>query len=163
HLGEAERALVLAEQVLDRQRATGSATDEAIVLRALALAQLGRVDDAVASMEAVEVTDFPFGRAARALVRALAGDGPGALTDAAAVLACRNPTYFGRSVALLATALAPADHADPARRDRARDELGTLANQVGDATFLGVVEALNGGRPPSRDGGGQPRDGWQRM
>ncbi len=163
HLGQAERALVLAEQVLDRQRATGSATHEAMVLRALALAQLGQIDDAAATIETVDVSDFPFCRAARALVRALVGDGPGALADAAAVESARSPTYFDRSLALLATVLAPRDGAAVEHRERAREQLAVLANEVGDATFLGVVDALNGGRAGSPEGNGRPRDGWQRM
>lgn len=164
HLGHAERGLVLTEQVLDRQRSTGSATHEAMVLRALALTQLGEIDEAATSIETVDVTDFPFGLAARALVRAVAGDGPGALVDAAGVRVARNPTYFDRSLALLAEVLASSVDADgAARREQARRELHALANQVGDASLLAINEALNGGPPPPRDGGGQGRDGWYRM
>jgi tetratricopeptide (TPR) repeat protein len=163
HLGDAERALVLTEQVLDRQRATGAATAEAMVLRSLALAQLGQIDAAIASIDTVEVTDFPFGQAARALVRSLAGD-PAGSEDARTVLSGRSPTYFDRALALLAVAMAPADPVDPGRREQARQELRSLAHQVGDAAFIGVSDALAGAAPPSTSLGESPiRDGWQRM
>ena len=44
------------------------------MLLALASFQVGDVDEAVAAIEQVDVDDFPFGLAARALVRAVAGD-----------------------------------------------------------------------------------------
>ena len=79
HLGDADQALVLSEQVIARHHAMGSSDAEAVVIRSLALSQLGRIDEAMASIEAVDVADFPFGQSARALVRALAGDPAGAL------------------------------------------------------------------------------------
>ena len=161
HLGDAERALVLTEQVLDRQRATGAATDEATVLRALALTQLGEVDEATSSIETIDVSDFPFGLAARALVRAAGGDAAGALADAAALADVRNPTYFDRSLALLASVLAQIDVGDEAGRERAVRDLRALASGVGDVAFLGALEALVGEPADSARPGG--RDGWARL
>jgi tetratricopeptide (TPR) repeat protein len=163
HLGDAERALVLTEQVLDRQRATGSATVEAVVLRALALVQLGEVDEATASIEQIDVTDFPFGQAARALVRAVTGDAEGALADAAGVEATRNPTYFDRSLALLGATLASAHRGDEIGRERSLAALRTLAGDVGDVSFLGVVEALSGEASRASAPTVAGRDGWQRI
>ncbi len=85
HLGDGEQALVLSEQVLARHHAMGASDAEAIVVRSLALSQLGRIDEALAAIEDVDVDDFPFGRSARALVRALADDPEGAQADAEAV------------------------------------------------------------------------------
>ena len=74
HLGGGEQALHLAEQVIERNQATGTSQHEALVLLALANLQVGDVDQAVAAIEQVDIDDFPFGLAARALVRAVAGD-----------------------------------------------------------------------------------------
>ena len=64
------------------------------MLLALALCQLGRVDEALAAIERVAVDDFPFGLGARALVRAVAGESVGALEDADAVEVMRGASYF---------------------------------------------------------------------
>ena len=79
----------------------GASDAEAIVVRSLALSQLGRIDEALASIEAVDVEDFPFGQSARALVRALAGDRRGRARDAEAVERAAGASYFDRSVACL--------------------------------------------------------------
>ena len=74
HLGYGEQVLTLAEQIIERNRETGTNADEAYVLLALAHCQLGDVDEAMAAIEEVDVDDFPFGLGARALVRAVAGE-----------------------------------------------------------------------------------------
>ena len=56
HLGAGEQALTLAEQVIERNEVTGANTSEASVLLALAEAQVGRLEDALAVIEQVPST-----------------------------------------------------------------------------------------------------------
>jgi len=141
HLGQADRALLLADQVMERQLATGADTAEATVLRSLALAQLGEVDTAATAIEDIAVEDFPFGAAARALVRVLAGDVERGQADAAAVETMRSPSYLDLAIARLAAVMAAPGGTE---RERARESFAQLATSVGDITLLAVLDALDG-------------------
>lgn len=154
HLGRADAARELADQVLERLPRTGSLPSEVTVLRALALAQQGEVDDALIAVESLDVTDFPFGRAGRALVRALAGDEVGARSDASALDDEFEPSYFDRALARLALVLIEAP--ESSERWRAVESFRELVAAVGDAPFLAVADALMG-EPVDRT------SGWIRM
>jgi len=160
HLGDAQQALVLSEQVLARHHAMGASDGEAIVVRSLALSQLGRADEALASIEAIDVEDFPFGQAARALVRALVGDAEGAHCDAEAVERAAGASYFDRAVACLAGVVAALGADDSARRRHWFEQLRTIATNAGDTVFLGLTQAL--AREPANipDSLGE---GWKRI
>ena len=160
HLGDGEQALVLAEQVLERHQATGASDGEAIVVRSLALCQLGRADEALAAIEAIDVDDFPFGQAARALVRAVAGDAEGAHCDAEAVERAAGASYFDRAVACLGGVVAALGADDSARRRHWFEQLRTIATNAGDTVFLGLTQAL--AREPANipDSLGE---GWKRI
>ncbi len=108
HLGAGEQALTLAEQVIERNESTGTMQGEAYVLLALAQCQVGRFDEALATIEQIPVDDFPFGLATRALVRAVAGEVEGALDDAEAVEITHGASYFDLALARLAGVLAAA-------------------------------------------------------
>jgi len=142
HLGEAERALVLVEQVMERNRATGSANNEATVVRAVALCQLARFEDALSAIESIEVEDFPFGQSARALVRALNGDGAGAIRDAEAVESMRGPSYFDLGLARLGATLGAGALGDARARQVWLERLATTASTAGDVVFVGLAQAL---------------------
>jgi class 3 adenylate cyclase/tetratricopeptide (TPR) repeat protein len=142
HLGDAEQALVLSEQVLARHHAMGASDAEAIVVRSLALSQLGRIDEALAAIEGVDVDDFPFGRSARALVRALADDPEGAQADAEAVEGAPGASYFDRSVACLGGVVASLRTDDAVRRRHWFEQLRAIATSAGDTVFLGLTQAL---------------------
>ena len=142
HVGGAERAVDLAEQVLERHRSTGTAQHEAWVLLALARCQVGDVDGAMAAIESIDVDDFPFGQAGRALVRAMAGDVSAALADAAAVEEVRGASYFDVALARLAGVLAADRMGDAAESRRWLDLLGSLASSVGDVVFVSIAQAL---------------------
>ena len=116
HLGGGEQALHLAEQVIERNRTTGTSQHEALVLLALANLQVGDVDQAVAAIEQVDIDDFPFGLAARALVGAVAGDSAAALADAEGVEATRGASYFDLAIGRLAGVLACGRAGDAERR-----------------------------------------------
>ena len=74
HLGQGELAVTLAEQVLERAATSGMSPDEGYVLLTLGRCQIGDADGALEAIEHVDVEDFPFGRSARALARAIGGD-----------------------------------------------------------------------------------------
>ena len=143
HLGAGEQALTLAEQVIERNRETGTNQDEAHVLMALAQCQLGRVEEAMVAIERVTVDDFPFGLAARALVRAVAGDLAGALADAEAVEATHGASYFD-------LALGPPRRragGGPGRRRGAQPALARPARPPG---VVGRRRRVRGHRPAPR-------------
>jgi tetratricopeptide (TPR) repeat protein len=142
HLGAGEQALNLTEQVIERNIETGTNQNEASVLLALARCQLGLVDEAMAAIEEVTTDDFPFGLATRALVRAVAGELPGALADAEAVERTRGASYFDLAIARLAGVLASERAGDAAGRRRWLDQLGSLASTVGDVVFVAVAHLL---------------------
>ena len=142
HLGNAEQALVLSEQVLARHHAMGASDGEAVVVRSLALSQLGRADEALAGIEELDVADFPFGQSARALVRALTGDAEGAQSDAEAVAEATGASYFDRAVACLGGVVAALHADDATRRRRWFEQLRAIASNAGDTVFLGLTQAL---------------------
>jgi class 3 adenylate cyclase/tetratricopeptide (TPR) repeat protein len=165
HLGGAEQALTLAEQVIERNEETGTNQNEAHVLMALAHCQLGQVDEAMAAIEHVSVDDFPFGLGARALVRAVAGDTAEALVDAAAVETSRGASYFDLALGRLAGVLAAGRAGDETASRQWLDQLGTLASSVGDVVFVAIAQLLND-RPPAGEGtpGEAPlAGGWRRI
>jgi class 3 adenylate cyclase/tetratricopeptide (TPR) repeat protein len=142
HLGDAEQALVLAEQVLARHHAMGASDAEAVVVRSLALSQLARVDEAVAAIEEIDVEDFPFGQAARSLVRALAGDHAGAQSDAEAVENASGASYFDLALGRLGGVVAALRTDDVSLRRHWFEQLRSIATGAGDVIFVGLSQAL---------------------
>ena len=145
HLGAGEQALTLAEQVIERNVETGTTQDEAHVLQALAECQLGRHEEAMVSIERVAIEDFPFGQAARALVRAVAGDVTGALADADSVEATHGASYFDLAIGRLAGVLAASRDGDEVRSRHWLDLLGRLASSVGDVVVIAIAQLLEDG------------------
>ncbi|MET0326033.1 MAG: AAA family ATPase, partial [Ilumatobacteraceae bacterium] len=162
HLGAGEQALQLAEQVIERNQATGTRQAEAVVLLALAHCQHGNVDQAMAAIEQVDIADFPFGLAARALVRAVAGDADPALADAEAVERTRGASYFDLALGRLAGVLACLRAGDATAADRWLDQLSTLASSVGDVVFIAIAQLLND-RPGTADEPAPLAPGWRRI
>ena len=165
HLGAGEQALTLAEQVIERNTETGTTQDEAYVLMALAQCQLGRVDEAMASIERVTIDDFPFGLAARALVRAVAGELTGALADAEAVEATRGASYFDLALARLAGVLAAGRAGDEVASGRWQEQLGSLASSVGDVVFVAIAQLLldRGAAEASANESSPLAPGWRQI
>ncbi len=163
HLGMGEQALTLAEQVIERNEATGTTLDEAYVLMALARCQVGQIDQAMADIERIGVDDFPFGRGARALVRAVAGDVAGALDDAAVVETIRGASYFDLALGRLAGVLAAGRAGDDVAGRHWLDQLGALASSVGDVVFVAMVQLLHD-RPSADSATSSPlAPGWRRI
>ena len=169
HLGDGNDALLLADQVIERAHAVGAADAEATVLRTLALCQVGRIDEALAAADSITVEEFPFGRAARAVVRALSGDTAGALEDADAVELIHGASYFDVGLARVGGVLAVAVSDDADERRTRLDALSSIATSAGDVVFVGVAKQLAArwdGRPleGAPDIATPPlRDGWMRI
>ena len=119
--------------------------NEAWVLLALARCQTGDVDGAMAAIEQVDIDDFPFGQAGRALVRAVAGDVDGARADAEEVERARSASYFDLAVARLGGALAADRAGDVDESRRWLDLLTSLASSVGDVVFVAIAQVLREG------------------
>ena len=164
HLGQGELAVTLAEQVLERAVTSGMSPDEGYVLLTLGRCQIGDADGALAAIEHVDVEDFPFGRSARALARAIGGDHDGAIEDAEQVDQERGASYFDLSVARLAGVIA-CDRAGNVRGSRRwLDSLTSLASSVGDVVFVAVAQRLH--ERPVSETGSEPSTlaaGWRRV
>ena len=164
HLGQGELAVTLAEQVLERAATSGMSPDEGYVLLTLGRCQIGDADGALEAIDHVDVEDFPFGRSARALARAIGGDHDGAIEDAEQVEQERGASYFDLSVARLAGVIA-CDRAGNVRGSRRwLDSLTSLASSVGDVVFVAVAQRLHD-RPVSETAS-EPSTlaaGWRRV
>ena len=165
HLGAGEQALTLAEQVIERNEVTGANTSEASVLLALAEAQVGRLEDALAVIEQVPVEDFPFGLATRALVRAAAGDPAEALGDADELAVTHGASYFDLALGRVAGVLAAGRVGDDVVSQHWLDQLAALASSVGDVVFIAMAQVL-ADHPGTADGeiASSPlAPGWRRI
>jgi class 3 adenylate cyclase/tetratricopeptide (TPR) repeat protein len=105
HLGLGERALTISEQALDRSVAMGADGSESRITLALALCQVGRADEALATLDDVENLT-PYLCAVRALARASTADAVGAIDDAELVWADSGASYLDRVMAGTAAAAA---------------------------------------------------------
>ena len=144
HLGDAEQALVLSEQVLARHHAMGASDGEAVVVRSLALSQLGRADEALAGDRGRSTS--PTSRSASRRGRWCApspATPKGAQSDAEAVERSRPgpATSTGPSPAS-AGLWQPCDADDATRRRHWFEQLRTIATNAGDTVFLGLTQAL---------------------
>ncbi|MGI9029895.1 MAG: ATP-binding protein [Ilumatobacteraceae bacterium] len=155
HLGQGEQTVRLAEQVLERNLASGTSSNEAYVLLGLGRLQCGDLDGAMAAVEELDVEDFPFGQAARGLVRVVAGDVEDGRADAQAVEVARGASYFDVALARLATVLAEERAGDDAAP--ALERLASLAATVGDVAFLSITQRLQDGTTETL------ADGWSRV
>ena len=164
HLGQGELAVTLAEQVLERAATSGMSPDEGYVLLTLGRCQIGDADGALEAIDHVDVEDFPFGRSARALARAIGGDHDGAIEDAEQVEQERGASYFDLSVARLAGVIA-CDRAGNVRGSRRwLDSLTSLASSVGDVVFVAVAQRLH--ERPVSETASEPSTlaaGWRRV
>ncbi len=123
HAGDGARALALVDEALDRVEVMEGGSDEPLVVKAVALAQLGRLDQAIAVLAHLPepTRSHPFARTAAALVAALDGRPDDALADATAVAAADGATYLDRCLAQVAAGAALVALGRP---DEARHELG---------------------------------------
>lgn len=140
HRGDAERTLVRAEDAIARTPDGGAPPGEPRIIKAIALAQLGRVAEAQATLDALEGDlDHPFALTAMALVAIARGDAEAAAEHAAKVLDAVGGTYLDRLLAGLASAAAAAALGDIRLCRRRFADIVDIAMQTGDVISYALV------------------------
>lgn len=142
HAGDARVALDTIGRAEDDMVTRGTGHFEATVIRAIACAQLGMVDEAVAAIESLsaEVRTFPFAGAASALVQWLAGDPVAALREAAAVTAAPGASYLDRAIAAVGASGAYSSLADVDSAMAILDNSLTESLAIGDVVAIALLQ-----------------------
>ena len=162
HLGDPDRAVSFARQAAERALDTGAATAEIAAVLAVGLCQAGRGDEALAVLDPIDVTDMPFGRAARALARAITGDPVGALADADVAWTLDGVTYLDRTMAGIAATGAAASTGDSDTAGEWLGRVAEIAESSGDVVAARITRYCGHrvlGLPASGDAAGLGR-GW---
>ena len=164
HLGLGDRAVVLAESAQERIVSTGANPAESRVTLALALCQVGRIEDALTALLGVEV-DFPYAYAVRSLASAALGDHDAAVRDAEAVDADEGATYLDRVYADVGGAAGHVGNGDLEAALNRLDRAVEVAAETGDVVASGLAERARstlGGEGGSL-GPGPLGPGWTRL
>ena len=170
HRGDGATAEGLVERAIAQMVDMRAGSFEALVVRAIAQAQQGRLDEALVTIEQVDETsvDHPFAMVGRALVHALAGEAELAVEEAEVIASTPGSTYLDRAIAATAAAGAHArlGHAESAAAvlDQALEACLPVGDVVATAllqrTYLHVVGVAH------RSGAGEPSHlgpGWQQV
>jgi class 3 adenylate cyclase/tetratricopeptide (TPR) repeat protein len=169
HRGHGATALAMADRAITEIEQSGGNTNEAVVLRAAALAQLGRPEEALAAIETVADggEDHPFTRAVAALVSIAAGLPAEAIEHAEAVTHIEGATYLDQVFAYVAAAGAFAQEGDAEQAELSAEAAVARAMAVGDvvATALatGAYEAVTGRMHAAHDSRTPIGDGWEHV
>jgi class 3 adenylate cyclase/tetratricopeptide (TPR) repeat protein len=166
HRGDGTLATQLAERVVTEM---DIGTHEPLLIMAMGLALLGRLDDAFAALGkvAVDPMDNPFAGSTSTLVHALAGDDEGALAFAEAVIASRGASYLDQVIAFVAAAGAHAQRGDRAQAELTLEAAVARALGASDVVALALAtttfERLIGRTHPAADGRDALGAGWLRV
>ncbi len=138
HLGLGGRAVTISQQALERSAAMGSDESESTITLALALCQIGRADEALVLLDAVE-KDSPYLLSVRSLTRAVTADPSGSIDDADLVVADAGASYLDQVIADTAAAAAEMQRgAFDAALDRF-ERAGSTAKRAGDVVARELV------------------------
>jgi class 3 adenylate cyclase/tetratricopeptide (TPR) repeat protein len=147
HGGDGQRGLALSEQALDRMTMMQGGADEPHIVRALALAQIGRTDEAVGALSELDqvTASHPFATSTDIVLAALDGRPEDAVTEMDRFAGLAGSTYLDRVVAHVGAGSALASLGD---EDAARTELAAaveVALGAGDvvATSLACAAYLH--------------------
>ena len=142
HRGDGHVALQSADRGLAVMEARTSGSFEAVVVRTVALLQLGRVDDALTSLDSLDADamEHPFAQVAAALTLAASGDADGALAAADMVLATPGATYLDRAIAAVAAAGAHCSVGDRPAAEAVLDEAIVESLEVGDVVAVALLQ-----------------------
>ncbi|MEY4175842.1 MAG: hypothetical protein RI900_3007 [Actinomycetota bacterium] len=168
HRGNGATAAALAERSAELMRANGAEAAEASTVLALALAQQGRVDEAMVTIESLGDTadHHPFTGAVAALVHTLAHQSEAALDDAERVTHAEGATYLDEVFAYVAAAGAHARLGDIERARLSAEAALARSLAVGDviaiALAAGAFEAVTG-QPHDALDRTQLGEGWVRL
>ncbi len=166
HRGAGQVALTLAQRALTEMATSGGQAFEPTVILALAHAQLGQLDEALAAIESVPAFghEHPFTRAAAALLAAATGRPKEAIEHADAVTHLHGATYLDQVFAYVAAAGASAQLGDNEQAALAAEAAVARAIGVGDVVAIGlstgVYAAVTGQVHPAHDTRTQLGDGW---
>ncbi|MFZ4719847.1 MAG: ATP-binding protein, partial [Ilumatobacteraceae bacterium] len=169
HRGNASVALAMADRAIAQVDQNGTNPLEPTVVRAMALVQAGRAEEAVAAVESVADRSggHPFVHAVAALAYAAAGDAASGLDHAQALDALDGATYLDEVFAAVAAAGAWSQLGDAAQAAQAAQTAITRAVSVGDvvatAVATAVYQAVTGDTHPAHDDRTPIGDGWQRV
>lgn len=141
HAGDGARAVVLAQQAIDDQEQSGMAQHEPLVVRAVGLAQLGRLDSAIEALSPVlDRPDLdPFTRSAAALITSLAGETDEAERWAAGVDVAHGASYLDEVVAQVARSAARAGCGDASGAREAAARAVDVAVATGDVVAMALA------------------------
>jgi tetratricopeptide (TPR) repeat protein len=169
HRGQGSVAAAMAERALEEVRRSGGQAFEQVVLLAAAQVQLGRTEEALATIESVQEigADHPFTQAVSALVYTSAGQPTDALRCATAVSHAAGATYLDQVFAYVAAAGALAQQGDTTQAELTAEAAVARAMAVGDvvATALATAtfRAVTGRAHAAEDDRSQLGEGWERV
>lgn len=169
HRGQPAVALAAAERAIVEMEQNGSNAFEPGIVRAGALLQAGRVDEALVAIESLPPhrEDHPFTHAVAALVHMGAGDGVAAIEHAAIVAHADGATYLDRVFALVGAAGGHALEGDRVQAESAAEEAIATAMAVGDVVATGLATAtylaVTGHVHPAHDDRTPLGEGWDRV
>ena len=166
HRGNGNVAAAMAERALTEIEAIGGRVFEPMVVLALAYAQQGRTDEALATIECVPDfgADHPFTHAVSALIYTAVGQPAQAIEHTAAVAEAPGATYLDQVFAYVAAAGAHGQMSQAAQAELCAQAAVARAIGVGDvvATALATTtfHALTGLVHPAYDDRTPLGDGW---
>jgi len=144
HLGLGSRGVVIAEQAVESGNRMGADGAESRVTLALALCQVGRVDDALIVLDEVKRV-FPYGAAVGALAAALTGDSLRSIELADDVADDAEATYLDATIAEVAAAASEARLGDREASERRLERGACRAGEAGDVVAKELVSAVSAG------------------
>ncbi|MFM7685071.1 MAG: adenylate/guanylate cyclase domain-containing protein [Actinomycetota bacterium] len=168
HRGNATTAAALAERAVELMKANGAEVNEASTILALALAQQGRIDDALITIESLggAPEHHPFTGAVAALVHSLAHRPREAIEHARRVTAMEGATYLDEVFAHIAAAAAHAALDEPEQARQSAEAAMARSLAVGDVVAIalsaGAFEAATG-QPHDALDRTRLGDGWLRL
>jgi tetratricopeptide (TPR) repeat protein len=142
HHGDAQIALNMVERGLDTMESITTGTFEAIVVRVVAYAQLGRMDEALTALETIDPSalQHPFAQVALALAHSLSGDPEAAIAAADMVAHTPGSTYLDRAIAAVAAAGAHSALGDRAGAQAVLREALAECLEVGDVVATTLLQ-----------------------
>jgi tetratricopeptide (TPR) repeat protein len=142
HRGDAQVALTMVERGLESMESVTAGTFEAIVVQVIAHAQLGRVDEALAALDAMDpkALEHPFAQVGTALARSLSGDADAAIAAAETVAETPGATYLDRAIAAVACAGAHASLGERSAAQAALHDALVRCLEVGDVVAIALLQ-----------------------
>lgn len=166
HRGAAQTALALTQRAIAMIQESGGLAFETYIVLAMAHAQLGQLDEALAAIDEVPEhgRNHPFTHAVSAVVMAATRQPQAAIEHADAVEHAHGATYLDQVWAYLAAAGAAAQLGDDVRAELAAQAAVARAIAVGDVVAIrlatGIYGCVTGQQHPAHDERTAVGDGW---